>query len=724
MTGAQAAGTIPSWLTRLAAIGWRVLVTVAFGTFVVAFAIYLSTVTLSIVFAVIAVATLGPFNERLRARGWGGAKAAGGSIGVAVILVVGVLLLVCLALIPFLVDLTQSLHAGLERLNAEAGAANLSADAVATVDQVVQQIEGWLSEQASSIVDALVEAGTVVMLGLFLTFYLLLDGDKAWNLGLTGLGGWQRDRIHTAGEEAMRRAGGYVRGTAVIATVDATLSFLVLTLLGVSLAGPLAVLVLAAGFIPYVGGLFVAGILLLAGLAAGGVSTGLALLLVVVVLKVVEKRRLRSFLSDRTLGLHPAVILLALLIGLTMGGLTGMFVAVPTVAVVMAITGALLDVLGTSGAGKVSMPVPGDIPAWLDRLAQWSWRLLVAVGLVGLAVAILSQFPVVVGPIVVGVTLAATFLPAVSALERRGWTRGRASFVVSVAVWVSVAVVTWLSISALGKSVQESVQGAIAGASVADDALPAGVSGAVGQLSELIGSGILEFIASIASGVASALVFLVITALLAYFMLRDGDRGWAWITSHLDGWRRTQVTLAGDRAVTMLGGYMIATGVLGAFNAVTGFIVMTLLGLPLALPVAILSFFGGFIPYIGQFVTSLIGFLVAVAFGTTQDVIIMGIWTAIFNVVQGSVIAPLVYGRAVSLHPAIVLIVIPAGGELAGILGMFLAVPLVGIIGAIWRNVLAAIGEVPPSEAEATEHAQAPPSAILTPEPPPGNAIA
>ena len=541
------------------------------------------------------------------------------------------------------------------------------------------------------------------MLGLFLTFYLLLDGDKAWDVGLTGLGGWQHDRIRDAGEEAMRRAGGYVRGTAVIAAVDAGLSFVVLTLIGVSLAGPLAVLVLVAGFIPYIGGLFAAGILLLAGLAVGGVPTALLLVLVVVVLKLVERRRLSPFLSDRTLELHPAVILLALLVGFTMGGVVGMFVAVPTIAVVMAITGAVLDVLGTTGTVKVS--VRGDIPAWLDRLAQWSWRLLVAVGLVWLAVAILSQFPVVVGPVVVAITLAATFLPAVKALERRGWTRGRASFVVSVVVWASVTVVTALSVTALGSSVTEAVQGAMTGGTVADRSLPAGLSGGVGQLSRLVGSGILDTVASIVSSLAAALVFFIITALLAFFMLRDGDRGWAWITSHLGGWRRTQVTLAGDQAVTMLGGYMIATGVLGAFNAVTGFIVMTLLGLPLALPVAILSFFGGFIPYIGQFVTSLIAFLVAVAFGTTQDVIVMAIWTAVFNVVQGSVIAPLVYGRAVSLHPAIVLIVIPAGGELAGVLGMFLAVPLVGIIGAVWRNILAAIGEVPPPVPEPSEPA-------------------
>ncbi len=716
------AWNVPSWLTRLAAIGWRVFVTVAFGAFVVAFALYLSMVTFSVLFAVISVATLGPLSERLRARGWGRAKAAGGALGAAVLIVAVALGLICLALVPFLVELTQYLHAGLERLNADLAAANLPADTTTSISQAIQQVEGWLSQQASAIVDSLVEAGTIVMLGLFLTFYLLLDGEKAWDLGLSTLGGWQHDRIRDAGQEAMRRAGGYVRGTAAIASLDALVSFVVLTLIGVEFAGPLAVLVLAAGFVPYIGGVFVAAILLLAGLALGGVPTALALVLVVVGLKVVEHRRLPSFLADRTLGLHPAVILLALLIGFTMGGLAGMFVAVPTVAVVSAITSAVLDVLGTSGNVKVS--VRGDIPAWLDRLAQWSWRLLLAVGLVGLALAILSQFPVVVGPIVVAITLAATFLPAVTTLEGRGWSRGRASLVVSVLVWAIVAIVTSLSVTALGGAVQDSIKGAMAGGIAADGSLPDGVSGGVGQLSQLVGSGMLDAVASLVSSLAAALAFLVITALLAYFMLRDGDRGWAWITSHLDGWRRTEIMLAGDRSVTMLGGYMIATGVLGLFNAVTGFIVMTLLGLPLALPVAILSFFGGFIPYIGQFVTSMIGFLIAVAFGTTQDVIVMGIWTAVFNVVQGSVIAPLVYGRAVSLHPAIVLIVIPAGGELAGVLGMFLAVPLVGIIGAVWQHILAAIGEVPPPVPAAMEPKATPSIAVRAPEPPPGNAIA
>ena len=221
---------VPSWLTRLAAIGWRVLVTVAFAAIVIGFAAYLSTVTLSILFAVIAVATLAPIDERLRARGWGRAKAAGGTIAVTVVVVGGALLLIGLALIPFLAELTSFLHEGLERLSSELTTANLPADTVTTLDTVIQRVESWLSEQGSAIVDSLVEAGAIVMLGLFLTFYLLLDGDKAWDVGLAGLGGWQSDRIRDAGEEAMRRAGGYVRGTAAIAAVDAIVSFVVLTL--------------------------------------------------------------------------------------------------------------------------------------------------------------------------------------------------------------------------------------------------------------------------------------------------------------------------------------------------------------------------------------------------------------------------------------------------------------------------------------------------------------
>ena len=49
---------------------------------------------------------------------------------------------------------------------------------------------------------------------------------------------------------------------------------------------------------------------------------------------------------------------------------------------------------------------------WLERLAQWSWRGLVALALGGLFVAVAATVPLIIGPIVVAITLAATVIPA------------------------------------------------------------------------------------------------------------------------------------------------------------------------------------------------------------------------------------------------------------------------------------------------------------------------
>ncbi len=722
---------VPSWLNRLAAIGWRVLVTVALGIVIFGLAVYLSTVTLSILFGVIAVATLGPLQERLLARGWGRAKASASALLIAVAVVIVALVLILLAVVPSLVELAQNVQAGVARLDADMSTNGFPSQLATTIDTVVGQVQAWVGAEATSLVSAIASIATIVMLGLFLTFYFLLDGQKGWDVGLRDLREWRQVRIRTAGDDAMRRAGGYIRGTAMIASVDAVAAFVFLTVLGVPLAGPLAAIVLVAGFVPYIGGVFASAVVVLSGYASGGFTTALILVGLILVMNIAEHRFLGPSVYGRTLDLHPAVVLIALLVGFTMGGIVGMFVAVPTFAVITEVSGAIIDALGERDADEKALQA-ADIPDWLDRLAQWSWRLLVGGAFILLFVVIAGQIPAVIGPIVVAITLAATFLPAARILEeRRGWSRARASLVISIVLWVTVAIVTILSVGALVGPAVDSVQGSITaaqtGATTGGGSLPTDVSGTVSSLSNAVGSGVLSALASLVSSIAFFVLFLILSALMAYFLLRDGSKAWAWMTGRIGGWREREIRAAGDRAVVMLGGYMIATGVLGAFNAVTGFVIMTLLGIPFALPVAVLSFFGGFIPYIGQFVTSAIAFLITVAFGTTQDIIFMALWTAVFNIVQGSVIAPLVYGRAVSLHPAVVLIVIPAGFTLAGVLGMFLAVPVVGIAGAVWRHVLAAIGEIPPSlpdpEADATPTTDGPAPSVGLPAAPPDAAL-
>jgi predicted PurR-regulated permease PerM len=119
---------------------------------------------------------------------------------------------------------------------------------------------------------------------------------------------------------------------------------------------------------------------------------------------------------------------------------------------------------------------------------------------------------------------------------------------------------------------------------------------------------------------------------------------------------------------------------------------MVVLGLPLALPVFVLSFFLCFIPYIGGFISTGLAFLITIAVGSPADIVVMAVWTLVFNIVTGNIVAPLVYGKTVHLHPAIVLVAIPAGYAIAGILGMFIVVPILGVVASTWRTVLAVIG--------------------------------
>jgi predicted PurR-regulated permease PerM len=700
---------VPSWLGHLSAIGWRVLVTVGLGLAVIALCFVLSTTVLSLLLGFILSATLAPYATRLRARGWSGIKAAG-AITAGLLLGVGIILALIFGVIaPPLREIAAAVSAASATLStAIAGLPNGGqvADLFNTVQSVVAS---WVTGQAASVGSTIATIATIGMLGLFMTFFLLADGDKAWSVGVSGMSEWRRDRLEAAGQRAIDQAGGYLRGTAISAVIKAGTDFAFLLILGVPFAGPLALLVLFGAFVPYVGAFVTTSIMLLVAYGAGGAGTALLLFVLIVAVYALLSSVLAGRVFPQTVvTLHPAIVLVALPIGYSFAGLLGMALAVPTVGFLAAIVDPLLEVLGERRDDRAAAD---DVPLWLDRIAQWSWRLLVAAALGMLVVLALAKVPLVVGPIVVAITLAATFLPALRRLQARGLSRFWASTLIMVVLWVSIILVVVLSLAALigNTTAIGSTPDAIAdtGQTTPQDTIKAVI--------QVFTNGLIGTILTVFRELVGVVFFLVLTALLSFFCLEAGDRAWAAMTARLSAWRRRQVEQAGTKGASILGGYMIATGVLGAFNAITGFIIMVVLGLPLAFPIALLSFLGGFIPYIGQALTSLLAFLVAIKFGTTQDVVIMGLYTIVMNVAQGSFIAPLVYGRAVSIHPAIVLMAIPAGGELAGVLGMFLAVPVIGVFAAVWRNLLAALGDQPastapdPTPAAASEAPAAPP---------------
>ncbi len=713
---------VPSWLHRLAAIGWRVLVIVGLAIIAIALAIKLASVTASILVALLICATFGPYSDRLRRRGWSGTKTAG-VVTLAVIgIFVGAIVLIVLAILPAVSDVLAAVDRGINMIGAWMVSVGLSSDLATTIEHLDEQFASWLSSSALGLLSSAASIITVVMLAGFLTFYFLQDGESAANVLTQSLPEGRRGRALDAGRVAMWSAGGYLRRTAVRATIRGVTMFVFLIVLGVPQASALAVIVFFGGFVPYLGAIFTSIIVLLAAYVSGGLGTAVLLAILIVLVVLFDGRIPALRVDPKGVRLHPGLVIVALPAGAALAGIPGMIVAVPTVAVAVALAGTVIEVLSGLPRGAPQVQVDGEVPIWLDRAAQWSWRLLVAAGLLGLVLAVGSLMPGIIAPILVAVTLAATFVPAVRALERRGLTRTRSAALISVVLWVVVAVVTVQSLAALAGPMSAALAGAVTGSGLIGSHLPPDVSGTPSDAASSVAAPIREVISAILGSAFGLSIFLVLSALLAFYMLKDGDGAWAAAMSRVTGWRRREVDIAAHDSVTKLGGYMIATGSLGLFNAVTGYVIMMLLGLPLALPVAVLSFFGGFIPYIGQFITSLIGFLIAFAFGSTQDIIIMGIYTAVMNVVQGSVIAPLVYGRAVSLHPAVVLVAIPAGGSLAGILGMFLAVPLLGIAAGVWRHLLAAIGSEDPALKAAAAQTATPAVAAPIQAPIPGPA--
>lgn len=687
---------VPEWLRNVAALSWRILVSTGLVAVIVYIAMELAVVTGAALIAGIIAATFAPFVLRLRDRGWSRTRAAAVVTLGALVTVAGTVILIALAFNPYASDVALAFNAGLAELRSQLAAMGVPREVTTLIHTAIGRVGEWLTATAIGLARALVPVVTTGLLALALTFFLLQDGDKAWVWLFQEARGERLDRITSAGHDALERVGGYLRGVAVLAGTDAVSDFVFLTLLGVPLAAPLAVLVFLGGFIPYVGGAVTTTLLVLVTLATQGPEAVVILLVLVAVMNLVQGNLLAPLIYGKTVNIHPALVLLALPAGAALGGIVGLFVAIPIVAMILAVWRAVVETLDPGPEHRPSALVPG----WLDRLAQWSWRLLVAIAVAAVATAIAVSVPLVVIPLVVAIVLAATLHPLVDRLVRRGWRRIVAAVTVTGGTALVVIVIVGLAAASLIARGADVVAAASSGAASATDG---GGSGSwMVELVQSIGLGVLATIAAVVAGFASLAVMLFLAGLLCFYLLRDGPTFWRSFIERLPPGKNREVETAGSRATAVLGGYMLGTGAIAAFGAVSQYLLMTALGLPLALSLAVLTFFGGFIPYVGSLLTTGLALLVTVGAGNPQATAVMLAFTVVFNVVQGTLVAPLVYGRVVGLHPAVVLMAIPAGSEIAGVVGMFLAVPVLGVIAATWHSFLRLFATGPDASLDAS----------------------
>ena len=305
------------------------------------------------------------------------------------------------------------------------------------------------------------------MLSLFTLFFLLQDGDKAWAWLLRPASEWRRATLEKAGHDTLLQVGGYLRGSSVNAAVDALTDFVFLLILGVPLAGPLAVLVFFAGFVPYVGNFLATLTLVLLTFASGGI--------VAVVDPAGPDRRHERGQAPTPLAAHlrqdgqspprghPDRLA-------DRSGARWRRRPVPRGPG----RGVPAGDLGGRGIGPQRRTGAGERPACRagKRSPHGSTASPSGAGgcsscsdWAGSRSRPRPTVPLVVGPMTVAIILAATLLPAVRILMRRGWTRGRASIVVAVVAWAVVVVFTVLSVIVLAKQGTEIVTTSTKGSS-------------------------------------------------------------------------------------------------------------------------------------------------------------------------------------------------------------------------------------------------------------------
>ncbi|WP_432571554.1 AI-2E family transporter [Kineococcus sp. SYSU DK005] len=202
-----------------------------------------------------------------------------------------------------------------------------------------------------------------------------------------------------------------------------------------------------------------------------------------------------------------------------------------------------------------------------------------------------------------------------------------------------------------------------------------------------IALGVVGGVGTVGASIGSGLVTFLLVLVLTFFCLSDGDRLLPWSRRWMDATTHHHATQLGTRVWATVRGYIMSQAAVALVDALFIGVGLWIIGVPFALPLAVAIFFAAFIPIVGAVVTGVLATLVAlVTLGWVQALIVLGI-VLLVQQLEGNVLQPLLVGKTLALHPAVVIGSVTIGGTLFGITGAFLAVPVAAIITVVLRYV-------------------------------------
>jgi predicted PurR-regulated permease PerM len=330
------------------------------------------------------------------------------------------------------------------------------------------------------------------------------------------------------------------------------------------------------------------------------------------------------------------------------------------------------------------------VPRGLAVASAITLRVLIVVaGIVILALGA-ARLMLVVLPVIISILLTTLLIPLVRRLQRHRWRPAPAAFasvllalLVFFGLWALIIPGVLSQSDDLFANVQDGAKQAVGilepfgvGRGDVDRAIDEG-------LKSVQGGAVANEVLTGAMLVTQWAAGLVLIVVLTFFFVKDGESIWDWIIELFHEDRQETIREAGARAWTSLSAYVQGVFLVATIDAVLIGAGLLILGVPVAMPLIVLTFLAAFFPIIGAFTAGAAAVLVAlVANGLPTALALLAIIVAVQQL-EGNVFYPIVVGRKLALHPVGILLALTAGGVLAGVAGAFLAMPVVAVAGAI-----------------------------------------
>ena len=333
-----------------------------------------------------------------------------------------------------------------------------------------------------------------------------------------------------------------------------------------------------------------------------------------------------------------------------------------------------------------------------EAMARWSAKaLLITAGIFLVGGAIWYARAATV-PLIVAALISTQLLPLIGWATARGVPRGLAIAASLLGVVLAAAGLAWVfsdalfgNLGGIGEDVSDGADKVVSWLRDNNDwvrqhedairdflkgILPAAKDAAGGILQGVLGG--LSFVAQMISGALLALVFLL-------YILTGGGAIWGWVRDRFSPARRDRVANVGVAAWSAASGYIRGIALVALIDTTVITLGMLVIGTPHVGTLALLSFVTLFIPILGAWVSGTVIVLVTLAAVGTGAAVAMAAVILIAQQLDSMFVTPLVYQQTVSLHPIVTLTAVIVGSQLLGIVGAFLAVPMVAVGWAIYK---------------------------------------